>query len=60
MLAGRLSHLFMLTPQGVDQAYLALVGGGIVVEAPPEEQPSGVRHLWFGDHDGRRLLVARR
>lgn len=36
MLAGRLSHLFMLTPQGVDQAYLAL------------------------DHDGRRLLVARR
>jgi catechol 2,3-dioxygenase-like lactoylglutathione lyase family enzyme len=42
----------------VDQAYLALERGGIAVEAPPEEQPWGVRHLWFRDHDGRRLSVA--
>ena len=60
MLAGRRSHLFMLTPEDVDQAYLALVRGGIPVEAPPEEQPCGVRHLRFRDHDGRRLSVAGR
>ena len=42
----------------IDQAYLALERGGIAVEAPPEEQPWGGRHVWFRDHDGRRLSVA--
>ena len=42
----------------IDAAYLALEHGGIAVEAPPEEQPWGGRHLWLRDHDGRRLSVA--
>lgn len=44
----------------VDEAYLALQRGGVSVEAPPEEQPWGGRHVWFRDHDGRRLSVAGR
>lgn len=58
MLAGRLSHQLMLTPEDVDQVYLALERGGVAVEAPSEEPPGGGRHFWFGDHDGRRLSVA--